>query len=68
MWRVLTGVCVAFVVLFGAWGTWLVASEDPDGGARLAGWFMVAFMVALAAANVIVLSATLVLRRSSTRS
>ncbi len=64
MWRVLTGVCVVFVVLFGAWGIWLLASEDPDGGAHAAGWFM----VALAATNVFVLSATLLLRRRSTRS
>jgi len=49
MWRVLTGVCVAFVALFGAWepGLWRART---DGGARVAG----GFMVALAAANVIV--------------
>lgn len=44
-WRIVIGFCVFSVVVFAAWGTWLLTTDDPDGGAHAGGYFMLALAV-----------------------
>jgi len=53
------GFCVFSIVVFAAWGTWLLTTDDPDGGAHAGGYFM----LALAAVGALVLGGAALLRK-----
>ena len=59
LWRFVIGFCVFSVVAFAAWGTWLLTTDDPDGGAHAGGYFM----LALAAVGALVLGGAALLRK-----
>ena len=58
-WRFVIGFCVFSVVVFAAWGTWLLTTDDPDGGAHAGGYFM----LALAAVGALALGGAALLRK-----
>ncbi len=58
-WRILIGFCVLSVGVFAAWGTWLLTTDDPDGGSHAGGYIM----VTLAAVGAIIIGGAAVLWR-----
>jgi hypothetical protein len=57
--RLFQTITLGLALFFAAWGSWLLLSDDPDGGAHAGGWFMLGVAVVLA------LPTALLLRRQA---
>jgi hypothetical protein len=44
--RAVIALTLLLLALFAAWGTWLLATDDSDGGRHPVGWFLVAVAAA----------------------